>query len=293
MLRHQLAIAVGTALPLKGSGCPPRRSERAELPHSAPALGLGVEALFGPGMKDLGRWDPAVGQLLHAHPGESTTLTASPESKQPSSFDFLLEHREASAVGRHGVVREVSAHDRAEPPSLFGNAQMSPTHQRVPDASKRCAHPLSYGPPHEEKLPRPGSRTNVRESEEGEGLRCASKILFLTSRSRVATERNQTGLLGMQFERELAHSFAKFREKLHRIGVVLETPQPDASRCAQGAPPVGQLPGAGPAMRSSTIARFVRKRRRTPSSAAAGSRSSIARSMSATMGKRTLRDERS
>jgi hypothetical protein len=30
------------------------------------------------------------------------------------------------------------------------NAQMSPTHQRVPDASKRCAHPLSYGPPHEE-----------------------------------------------------------------------------------------------------------------------------------------------
>jgi hypothetical protein len=138
-----------------------------------------------------------------------------------------------------------------------------------------------------------GSRTNVRESEEGEGLRCASKILFLTSRSRVATERNQTGLLGMQFERELAHSFAKFREKLHRIGVVLEPPQPDASRCAQGAPPVGQLPGAGPAMRSSTIARFVRKRRRTPSSAAAGSRSSIARSMSATMGKRTLRDERS
>jgi hypothetical protein len=181
---------------MTGSGCPPRRSERAVLPHSAPASGLGVEALFGPWVQDLRGRYPAVRQPLHALPGESTALTASPKSNQPSSFGFLLEHREAPAVGWHGVIREVSAHDRTKPPSLLGDAQMSPTHQLVSDASKRCVHPFSHGPPHEEKLPRPGSRTDVRESEEGEGLWRASKALFLTSRSRIATERNQPGLLG-------------------------------------------------------------------------------------------------
>jgi len=99
---------------------------------------------------------------------------------------------------------------------------MSPSHQRVSDASKRCVHPFSHGPPHEEKLPRPRSRTDVRESEEGEGLGRASKALFLTSRGRITTERNQPGLLGVQFERELPQSFAKLCEKLHRVSVVLE-----------------------------------------------------------------------
>ena len=32
---------------MTGSGCPPRRSERAVLPHSAPALGLGVGGSSG------------------------------------------------------------------------------------------------------------------------------------------------------------------------------------------------------------------------------------------------------
>src|SRR6266496_6466928 len=37
-------VAVGTALRLVGSGCPPRRSQRARLTHWAPALGSGVKA---------------------------------------------------------------------------------------------------------------------------------------------------------------------------------------------------------------------------------------------------------
>ena len=34
------------------SGCPPRRSQRAELPHWAPALGDGGESQLGPGMQN-------------------------------------------------------------------------------------------------------------------------------------------------------------------------------------------------------------------------------------------------
>ena len=34
------------------SGCPPRRSQRAGLPHWAPALGAGGESLLGPRVQD-------------------------------------------------------------------------------------------------------------------------------------------------------------------------------------------------------------------------------------------------
>ena len=47
-------VAVGTALRLVGSGCPPRRSQRARLTHWAPALGSGVKAGAGPRMLDAG-----------------------------------------------------------------------------------------------------------------------------------------------------------------------------------------------------------------------------------------------
>jgi hypothetical protein len=70
---------------------------------------------------------------LQAFPGESVTSTPSPQSKEPASFDLLLKYCEASTVGRHGVVREISAHDRSDPSALFRDAQMSATHQLVLD----------------------------------------------------------------------------------------------------------------------------------------------------------------
>jgi hypothetical protein len=45
-------IAVGTAV----AGGPPRRSQRAELPHWAPALGSGVEPRVGERMPQAGGW---------------------------------------------------------------------------------------------------------------------------------------------------------------------------------------------------------------------------------------------
>jgi hypothetical protein len=46
------SIAVGTAL----ADGPPHRSQRAGLPHWAPASGSGVEAHAGEGMPGTGRW---------------------------------------------------------------------------------------------------------------------------------------------------------------------------------------------------------------------------------------------
>ena len=45
---RRLLVAVGTALRREGSGCPPRRSQRALLTHWAPPLGTGVEPGVGP-----------------------------------------------------------------------------------------------------------------------------------------------------------------------------------------------------------------------------------------------------
>jgi len=55
-LQARLDIAVGTALRLVGSGCPPRRSRRALLTHRAPPLGIDVETRLRPGVQDAGRW---------------------------------------------------------------------------------------------------------------------------------------------------------------------------------------------------------------------------------------------
>ena len=50
--RLELPVAVGTAL----TGGPPHRSQRAELPHWAPASGSGSEAHFREGMLHAGGW---------------------------------------------------------------------------------------------------------------------------------------------------------------------------------------------------------------------------------------------
>ena len=47
-----IAIAVGTAL----TGGPPHRSQRAELPHWAPALDSGIESHVGERMLYAGQW---------------------------------------------------------------------------------------------------------------------------------------------------------------------------------------------------------------------------------------------
>ena len=67
-------VAVGTAL----AGGPPRRSQRAELPHWAPASGAGVESHARPWMHDPGLGQPPGGEAVHAFPVQAGALTAAP-----------------------------------------------------------------------------------------------------------------------------------------------------------------------------------------------------------------------
>ncbi len=67
-------FAVGTAL----SGGPPHRSQRAALPHWAPASGAGIEAHVWEGMLHTGRREPPGCDAVHPYPVETVALAAAP-----------------------------------------------------------------------------------------------------------------------------------------------------------------------------------------------------------------------
>ena len=72
-------IPVGTAL----AGGPPDRSQRAELPHWAPALGTGVEPDVRPRMRDPGSREPSRFESAHPLPGQAVALAPAPKRPAP------------------------------------------------------------------------------------------------------------------------------------------------------------------------------------------------------------------
>ena len=86
--RHDtFSFAVGTAVARR----PPHRSERAELPHSAPASGPKAQALLRVGMHDADRREPASGEPDHALPGDVSLLAAPAEPVLPEAHDLMAE----------------------------------------------------------------------------------------------------------------------------------------------------------------------------------------------------------
>jgi hypothetical protein len=57
-------------------------------------------------------------------------------------------------------------------------------------------HPLPHGPPHNEKLPRPGLRADMREAQEVEALRLPQSR-FVSIGRREASKLQDTGFLGV------------------------------------------------------------------------------------------------
>ena len=76
---HHCCVAVGTAL----SGGPPRRSQRAELPHWAPTLGDDAQAVFRIRMADTGRWDVQLGKSGHSGLEPTGPLATPPKRTEP------------------------------------------------------------------------------------------------------------------------------------------------------------------------------------------------------------------
>ncbi len=76
----RVAIAVGTAL----TGGPPRRSQRAELPHGLLPWVSGVEARLWVGVHHADGRQPFGGEWVHPVPGEAGSLAATPQRPIPA-----------------------------------------------------------------------------------------------------------------------------------------------------------------------------------------------------------------
>ena len=119
---------------------------------------------------------------------------------KPVPLHLGVKRLQCPHIRRHSMVGIEAAHHAAEPPALLGDGLM-PAPPEVPfDLPQLRSHPWRYRAPDEEKLPRPRLPADVRETEEVEGLRLAEIPLSATL-GRIATELNETGLLGMQFHR--------------------------------------------------------------------------------------------
>src|SRR5256885_9160191 len=93
------SIAVGTAL----AGGPPRRSQRAELPHWAPASGTNAKAHVREGMHHAGVRQPPIRQAVHAFPVQAGALATAPQRLVPLPRHPGAGRRHRLSGARHRV----------------------------------------------------------------------------------------------------------------------------------------------------------------------------------------------
>jgi hypothetical protein len=79
---------------------PPRRSQRAELPHWAPTSGNDVQAQIGVRMPYARIREPAVNQSVHPFPVESTALAATKQRLIPEAAQMIPESLKLATVAR-------------------------------------------------------------------------------------------------------------------------------------------------------------------------------------------------
>ncbi len=97
---YLITIAVGMPV----SRHPPHRSQRAELPHWAPALGKDAQSLLWIGMADYWVGEPPFDNTLHSLPVDSGFLAPSAERSEPESAHVISEGVHGSAISRDPIV---------------------------------------------------------------------------------------------------------------------------------------------------------------------------------------------
>ena len=80
-------------------------------------------------MRNAGRGKPPNSEAMHSLPVESVALTSSTQRTIPTFRHRLPEGLERIDVGRHGVVRVVSADYGAQPTALLRNRLMQTARQ--------------------------------------------------------------------------------------------------------------------------------------------------------------------
>src|SRR5215210_337742 len=114
---------------------------------------------------------------------------------------MVPEGTQSPVIGRDGVIVEEAGDDLSEPNPLDGDRLMPSPPQLLLDVLELRPHPVAPGLAHELELALAGLAADEGEAEEVEGFRFAKGAPGPFGR-RVASERNQAGLLRMKRQRE-------------------------------------------------------------------------------------------
>ena len=196
---------------------PLHRSVRAELPHTAPALGRDDQTLVGVRVADGGCGQPMRNQAMHSTPAQATALTAAAQRAMPQSSHLVTECPQPRAVAWHAEVPAMPSHHRAQVLALLGDGVMHAPSEFELDRLEFGSQAFGTRQPQDHEVALPRVPAAMREPEEVEGLR------FTLSRAasvlaRKAPELDQPRLLGMQLQPELAQPFG--HRTLEALGIV-------------------------------------------------------------------------
>src|SRR5271167_1746827 len=177
--------------------------------HPALTSGNNAHAAQGIRMTDASRRQPAIDQTPHPVPDYAAVLTAPRDRAMPEPAHLEPKQVQRWAVGRHPIVTDVAAHDRPQPLAHLRDGVVHASLEFGFHRAQLGLQPLANRLPQDRKLSiAPLLPADVREAEKVEGFRFPlSALLPILGRER--SELQKTRFLGMQFQVELSHSFAK------------------------------------------------------------------------------------
>ena len=166
-------------------------------------------------------WQPQVNVTRHALPGQPADLAPPPERAAPVPCDIIIEGIDRPAVGGNGKVIEEAVHHLLQIQPLLCDRPVHHPLYRLFDLPEPFPQSFPNGVPQDEIASPLAGSADMREAEEGEGLRLATSLCLAIAR-RKAPEFNDPGFLRMQFQPELLQSLPKFVPKPLGIGTPLK-----------------------------------------------------------------------
>ena len=137
-----------------------------------------------------------VNEHVHPGPGSVSLLATSAKLTSPSVYRPVPELHPGMAIGRDGVIPEVSADDLFEPFPLLADRLVHPLTQFLLDLLELCQHAVSPGLPMNQEPAPTGFSADEGKAQEVEGFRFPEAALPAVC-CRVASELDQPGLLRM------------------------------------------------------------------------------------------------
>ncbi len=157
---------------------------------------------------------PAVNNSPHPVPADIAFVAAPRQRALPQPAHLGAKQEERRVVQRHPVIPVVPCDHRAQPLAHLGNGVVQALAQLGFHLTELGLQPLPHRlPPHHKPSALFALAANMRKAEKGEGLGLPFTAPLAVS-CRKAAELHQPGLVGMQFQSELAHPGRKLRPEL-------------------------------------------------------------------------------